>query len=156
MLIIAKRIFISPCPISAFMYYQLMNSPSRTVIEGILSSLHRLHLIVKDHDQLSARLTDEAGILEAPLSSTGWWVVAQGDVFDTSSTAQREKVRATLRDDVAATGITLSEHIWVWDNSCRAQLVLGTVSSKSEADQLAENFRRLGLNIAVIREFKSR
>ena len=46
-------------------------------------------------------------------------------------------------------GVLVPENIWVWDETCRAQLVLATLPTEERARRVAERLRQKGLDVAV-------
>jgi len=52
----------------------------------------------------------------------------------------------------AAPGVLVPENIWVWDESCRAQLVLATLPTQERAQRVAERLGEKGLKVSVRRE----
>lgn len=84
--------------------------------------------------------------------TNGWWVLAQGRELDPENFAAREAARDELLDMVRRAGVLVPENIWVWDESCRAQLVLATLPTRERAQRVAERLREKGLAVTVRRE----
>lgn len=84
--------------------------------------------------------------------TSGWWVLAQGRELDPENFAAREAARDELLDMVRRAGVLVPENIWVWDESCRAQLVLATLPTRERAQRVAERLREKGLAVTVRRE----
>lgn len=82
----------------------------------------------------------------------GWWVLACGDELDENSFDEREEARNLLLSEVEVAGVVLPEHVWVWDEARRAQLVITTMPTKERAERVAEVLREKGLTIRVRRE----
>ena len=89
------------------------------------------------------------GLDEGP---SGWWVLAQGRTLDPENFDAREAARDELLDMVRRAGVLVPENIWVWDESCRAQLVLATLPTRERAQRVAERLREKGLAVTVRRE----
>jgi hypothetical protein len=89
---------------------------------------------------------------EPGLEGGGWWVLAQGRELDPEDFAAREAVREELLDAVRRAGVLVPENIWVWDESCRAQLVLATLPTQERALRVAERLAEKGLTVSVRRE----
>lgn len=84
--------------------------------------------------------------------SRGWWVMACGDEFGSAPIELRDAVRERLRKQVERRGVMLAEHLWVWDETNRAQLVLATLPTRVRAEKVAETLRTKGLEIRIKRE----
>ncbi len=82
----------------------------------------------------------------------GWWVLAQGRELDPENFDAREAAREELLDAVRRAGVLVPENIWVWDESCRAQLVLATLPTQERAQRVAERLGEKGLKVTVRRE----
>jgi len=82
----------------------------------------------------------------------GWWVLACGDPLNPEDFKSRDMARDRLRRKVEEVGIVLSEHVWVWDGSDTAQLVITTLPTRERAERVAEKLRQKGLNIRVRKE----
>jgi hypothetical protein len=83
----------------------------------------------------------------------GWVVLACGKPLDEASLERRDTVRDELRREVAEKGFVPREHVWVWDETNRAQLVLGTFESRDLAESYALSLQASGLCLRVIRDF---
>jgi hypothetical protein len=81
-----------------------------------------------------------------------WLVLACGKPLE-ASLERRDMVRDELRREVAENGLAPREHVWVWDETNQAQLVLGTFESRELADQFALSLRTSGLRLKVVRDF---
>lgn len=79
----------------------------------------------------------------------GWWVLAQGRALDPDDFEAREAARDELLEAVRLAGVLVPENIWVWDETCRAQLVLATLPTEERARRVAERLRQKGLDVAV-------
>ena len=88
----------------------------------------------------------------ASLSQTGWWVLVRGDRFDAESLPQREQARENLRKKLLDCAIKLAEYIWVWDESCRAQVVVETCTTRDKALERQFFYEILGFETAIVRE----
>lgn len=84
--------------------------------------------------------------------TSGWWVLAQGRTLDPENFEAREAARDELLDMVRRAGVLVPENIWVWDESCRAQLVLATLPTRERAQRVAVRLREKGLAVTVRRE----
>jgi len=82
-----------------------------------------------------------------------WWVLVMGDPLDPSDEEQRELARETLRVQAVVHGLELDEHVWVWDDTDRAQLVAATFQDRLSAERYAQRLRRHGLEIRVAPAF---
>ena len=82
----------------------------------------------------------------------GWWVLAQGRALDPDDFEAREAARDELLEAVRLAGVLVPENIWVWDETCRAQLVLATLPTEERAWRVAERLRQKGLAVIVRRE----
>ncbi|MCM0756823.1 hypothetical protein M7784_16435 [Desulfovibrio aminophilus] len=87
----------------------------------------------------------------APALPPVWWVLAYGDSFEGLSFEERDEARARLREAVSASGILVPEHVWVWDETNRAQLVLATLHSREMAARLAARMGNKGLAVRIKR-----
>jgi hypothetical protein len=81
-----------------------------------------------------------------------WQVLAVGPPLDPADFAAREEARSSLRLAVEALGVRLVEHVWIWDATGRAQLVLAAFPEQERAERLARAMRGKGLAIRVVRE----
>ncbi len=86
------------------------------------------------------------------IRSKGWWVMACGERFGSAPIELRDSARERLRKIVERKGILLAEHLWVWDETDRAQLVLATLPTEVRAEKVAETLRMKGLEVRVKRE----
>jgi hypothetical protein len=84
----------------------------------------------------------------------GWWVLAVGEPLSGAAFGQRDEARERLRASLADQGIALAEHVWVWDESDRVQLVVATLPTQDRAERIAERFRARGIAVRVRREMK--
>lgn len=82
----------------------------------------------------------------------GWWVLAQGEVLDDGDFQAREAARERLLAQVRRAGLMVEQHVWVWDETWRAQLVVATLPSHARAWRVAERLREKGLTLRVRRE----
>ncbi|SNS21407.1 hypothetical protein SAMN04488503_3218 [Humidesulfovibrio mexicanus] len=89
---------------------------------------------------------------DAPRRQLGWWVLAQGRALDPENFASREAAREELLDAVRRAGALVTENVWVWDETARAQLVLATLPTRERAQRVAERLRAKGLRVVVRRE----
>jgi hypothetical protein len=88
---------------------------------------------------------------EPPRSpDSGWWVLVCGAHLDAEDFDQREAAREDLRLTLSAHGISLREHIWVWDETDRAQVVVGQHASIRKAKRHADDLGRFGLEVRII------
>jgi len=120
-------------------------------ISQLEASIHRMTAVVR---QGQAALTAQSfGENPDPMTRPkGWWVLACGDELDTDSMEKRDDARARLLKEARLAGVVLSEHIWVWDEEGKAQLVISTVPSLERAQILADALKRKGLIIRIRRE----
>lgn len=88
---------------------------------------------------------------QAPDSAL-WQVLAVGLPLDPADFAAREEARSRLRLAVEALGVRLVEHVWIWDATGRAQLVLAAFPERERAERLARAMRDKGLTVRVVRE----
>jgi hypothetical protein len=79
-------------------------------------------------------------------------VLAQGRALDPENFASREAAREELLDAVRRAGALVTENVWVWDETARAQLVLATLPTRERAQRVAERLRAKGLRVVVRRE----
>lgn len=80
----------------------------------------------------------------------GWWVLAVGEPYGRADFDARDQARDRLRQSVTRCGVEMSEFVWVWDETDRAQLVLATLPGKQRAERLAERYRARGLSVRVV------
>lgn len=110
-----------------------------------------MHAVLEDIERAIARMT---GCLRraAPGDQAGFWqVVVVGEPLDPEDFASRDRVREELRLRVLSLGIRLAEHVWIWDETGRAQLVVATYAEHERALRLAQAIRGKGLSVRVVR-----
>ena len=88
-------------------------------------------------------------------SAHNWWVLAQGRKLDPEDFEAREAAREDLLYAVLQAGVLVGENVWVWDETCRAQLVLATLPTLERARRVADRLRAKGLAVAVRPEMPS-
>ncbi len=116
--------------------------------------------LVFDIEQTIADLAAKAAYLnmpeppdQRPAPPPGWWVLAVGEMLLDDSFALRDQARERLRLQVLKLDLHLKEHVWVWDQHNRAQLVLRTFRDRGTAKAYAAALERKGLAVRVIREW---
>jgi hypothetical protein len=90
---------------------------------------------------------------QRPAPPPGWWVLAVGEELHDDSLSLRDQARERLRLQVRHLDLHLREHVWVWDQQNRAQLVLRTFSDRGTAEAYAAVLKRQGLEVRVTREW---
>ncbi len=83
----------------------------------------------------------------------GWWVLAVGDELRSDSLSLRDKAREQLRLEVTRLGLEIKEHIWIWDHTNRAQLVVRTFKDLESAQAYAAALEARGIHVRVAREW---
>ena len=112
--------------------------------------------IIADIERTIERMT---GCLQGQARQAGpapegrlWQVVAVGALLDPAAPAAREEARDRLRLAVEALGVRMVEHVWIWDETGRAQLGVAAYPERERAERLARARRGKGLEIRVILE----
>ncbi len=112
--------------------------------------------LIADIERTIARLT---GVLQgsAPRPASApddprWQVVVVGEPLNAEDFQARESAREHLRLKVQSMGIRMVEHIWLWDETGRAQLVVAAFVEEERALRLAQAIRDKGLEVRVVRE----
>lgn len=82
-----------------------------------------------------------------------WWVLVLGESLDPDDEEQRELARETLRVEAVVHGLDLDEHVWVWDETDRAQLKAATFHDRLSAERYAQRLRGHGLEVRVVPAF---
>ncbi len=85
----------------------------------------------------------------------GWWVLAVGETLDPQSFVQREHMRDALRRELAQRSIPLAQHVWIWDETNRAQVMLRSFEHRELAEAFAAAVEKRGLRVRVVREWDS-
>lgn len=102
---------------------------------------------------LIERMASTAREHAAASRGRAWWVLLCGGALDADDFDQRERMREGLAEVARELGLVLSEHIWVWDDRNRAQLVVGRHATRElaleESGRLAERIRALGRHVEV-------
>lgn len=114
--------------------------------------LHEIERAILDLAAKAASLSSG----ETPLETgyhRGWWVLAVGEPMDSHSFAQREHKRDCLRRELLQRTIKLSEYVWIWDETDKAQVVLRSFEHRDLAEAFAAAMERRGLRVRVVREW---
>ncbi|WP_147822126.1 hypothetical protein [Salidesulfovibrio onnuriiensis] len=115
----------------------------------IEESIRRMTAVVRE---TSARAVARSFGEDPDAKPLGWWVLACGDPLDPDDFQSRDQARDRLRNKVEECGIMLTEHIWVWDESEAAQLVITTLPTRERAERVAAKLKSKGLAIRVRKE----
>lgn len=122
---------------------------NQNALGNIEESIRRMTAVVRE---TSARSVARSFGEDPDAKPLGWWVLACGDPLDPDDFKSRDRARDRLRRRVEEAGIMLNEHVWVWDGSESAQLVITTLPSRERADRVAKKLRQKGLDIRVRKE----
>jgi len=104
-------------------------------------------------------LGDKARALAAAAEDTvgseaGWWVLGVGGPFGEGDLAARDRRREELRRRAAALGFAVLACEWVFDETNRAQIVLGRFRRRSQARAFALSVSVRGLSARVAPAFE--
>ena len=112
-----------------------------------------MHKDAKGLAALIERMASTAREHSMSRQDKGWWVVLCGNTLDPHDFDQREHMREMLSSAAKKLGLTLNEHVWVWDEQDRAQLVVGRYrfwgQAVEESERLARQIRTLGMSMVV-------
>lgn len=116
--------------------------------------LHDIEQAIQDMAAKAASLQHGDVPLETGYNR-GWWVLAVGEPLDADSFEQRERMRDALRRELSQRSIPLAQHVWVWDETNRAQVVLRSFEHRELAEAFAAAMEKRGLRVRVAREWDS-
>lgn len=122
---------------------------NRDNVEHIEESIRRMTAVVREN---MARNVARGFGEDPDAKPLGWWVLACGAPLNPDDFKSRDKAREHLRRRVEESGIMLAEHVWVWDETETAQLVITTLPTKERAERVAAKLKQKGLNIRVRKE----
>lgn len=73
-----------------------------------------------------------------------------GESFQGLCFAERDRARERLRFSLLLAGSIPAEHIWVWDATNQAQLLVNSYAAKNEAEARKESLQRAGLRCRIV------
>ena len=73
-----------------------------------------------------------------------------GESFQGLCFAERDRARERLRLSLLLAGSIPAEHIWVWDASNQAQLLVNTYEARDEAEARKEALQGAGLRCRIV------
>ena len=118
-----------------------------------------MHEYVNAIEQAIQGMVDKASAMnrgDAPVEAAcrkGWWVLAVGGHLDGESFEQREEARDALRRELSERSIRLSEYVWIWDATNRAQVVLRTFERRELAETFAAALEKRGVRVRLARQW---
>jgi hypothetical protein len=65
---------------------------------------------------------------------------------------ERDRAREELRFELLRAGVMLMEHVWVWDRTDRAQLLVSSYPVRERAERRQNELEAAGLRCRIVRE----
>ncbi len=79
-----------------------------------------------------------------------YYVLLVGKDFDNKDFSERDKLRNQLVDKLIKNGIKFLEYHWIWDETNRVQLLVGSYHDLLDAKDWIEFLKKCGFTIRIV------